>query len=167
MLDPWRALKIKACLYLFQSILQLCLTGWKSPVTERCCWDSCLFHVLPLGDWTFFTLCLAHRCTHSGAHTGVNTVPILCGGSSPRESGVQVNTKLPPLLVISSAILLGGKHPSELGTVLRRVQKSSFHKGSAPLSACWGHHSKCLQHGNRSYVHTGFTKQTKKYTSLK
>lgn len=35
-------------------------------------------------------LCLAHRCTHSGARTGVNTVPILCGGSLPRESGVQI-----------------------------------------------------------------------------
>lgn len=73
----------------FQNSVQPCLTA-----AEALCQVRCL-----QATECSVLFCLPRRCTRSEAHTGVNTVPISCGGSSPKESAVQVDTKLCPLLV--------------------------------------------------------------------
>lgn len=85
--------------YFFQNSMQPCLTGPKEAQGQSAAAEAlCQVRCLQVTECSVL-FCLPRRCTRSEAHTGVNTVPISCGGSSPKESAVQVDTKLCPLLV--------------------------------------------------------------------
>lgn len=100
-------------------------------------------------NFLIFFFFLDHRSTHFEAHTGVNTVPTSCGGSSPKGSGAQVDLELSVSISICIKchnVELEGIFP-ELGNRPTLAQKSSFLKDSRHLCASWRDWARCVPGG--------------------